>query len=81
MAETTLEVSGRVKSFNRHAGFGFLEVEASPFKRDVFLPLTCVERFGLRTMVDDATVVCKVKDHKDKGPRVTKILKVKNPKS
>ena len=61
-----LTVSGQVKWFDAHKGYGFI-TPANPLRDggDILLHQTCVRQSGFRQAVEGAMVVCEAV----KGPR------------
>ena len=60
-----LTVTGHIKWFDAHKGYGFITPSNSPGEGDILLHQTCVRQSGFRQAVEGAVVVCEAV----KGPR------------
>ena len=72
-----LTVTGQIKWFDAHKGYGFITPSAPPGAGDILLHQTCVRQSGFRQAVEGASVICEAV----KGPRglqASKILSLDN---
>jgi CspA family cold shock protein len=72
-----LTVTGQIKWFDAHKGYGFITPSAPLGAGDILLHQTCVRQSGFRQAVEGASVVCEAV----KGPRglqASKILSLDN---
>ena len=72
-----LTVSGQIKWFDAHKGYGFITPDRSLGDGDILLHQTCVRQSGFRQAVEGALVVCEAV----KGPRglqASRILSLDN---
>jgi CspA family cold shock protein len=53
-----LTVSGQIKWFDAHKGYGFITPNGAPDAGDILLHQTCVRQSGFRQAVEGALVVC-----------------------
>jgi len=72
-----LTVTGQIKWFDAHKGYGFITPSNPPGEGDILLHQTCVRQSGFRQAVEGAVVVCEAV----KGPRglqASKIISLDN---
>ena len=72
-----LTVTGQIKWFDAHKGYGFITPSAPAGAGDILLHQTCVRQSGFRQAVEGASVVCEAV----KGPsglQASKILSLDN---
>ena len=62
--------TGKVKWFNDHKGFGFIQAEQSD--KDVFVHHTVIEGEGYKTLTDGETVEYEA-ESSDKGLKATRV--------
>ncbi len=70
-------VTGQVKWFDAHKGYGFITRSGSDSEGDILLHQTCVRRSGFKQALEGASVVCEAV----KGPRgmqASRILSLDN---
>ena len=72
-----LTVTGQIKWFDAHKGYGFITPDAPPGAGDILLHQTCVRQSGFSRACEGASVVCEAV----KGPRglqASRILSLDN---
>ena len=72
-----LTVTGQIKWFDTHKGYGFITLSVPPGAGDILLHQTCLQQFGFGQAVEGASVVCEAV----KGPRglqASKIISLDN---
>ena len=65
--------TGKVKWFNDHKGFGFIQADQSD--KDVFVHHTVIEGEGYKTLSDGETVEFEAEDS-DKGLKATRVKRL-----
>ena len=68
-----IRVEGRVKWFDAHKGYGFIQPEGSAFAGDVMVHISCVKAGGYEEPPEGATVVC-MAVRRSKGMQAIEIL-------
>jgi CspA family cold shock protein len=77
MEEAGMTVTGQVKWFDAHKGYGFITPSSPPGEGDILLHQTCVRQSGFSRAFEGASVVCEAV----KGPRgmqASRILSLDN---
>ncbi len=72
-----MTVTGQVKWFDAHKGYGFITPSSPPGEGDILLHQTCVRQSGFKQAFEGASVVCEAV----KGPRgmqASRILSLDN---
>ena len=72
-----LTVTGQIKWFDAHKGYGFITPSAPPGAGDILLHQTCVRQSGFRQAVEGASVVCEAVQG-PRGLQASKIISLDN---
>jgi CspA family cold shock protein len=72
-----LTVTGQIKWFDAHKGYGFITPNAPPGASDILLHQTCVRQSGFRQAVEGASIVCEAVQG-PRGQQASRILSLDN---
>ena len=72
-----LTVTGQIKWFDAHKGYGFITPSTPPGAGDILLHQTCVRQSGFRQAVEGASVVCEAVQG-PRGLQASRILSLDN---
>lgn len=74
-AEDGVRVTGRVKWFDAHKGYGFMEPSDASLAGDVMIHISCMRSAGYDEIEEGATITC-IAVHRAKGFQATSIVAV-----